>query len=266
MRLPCDYHLHTRLCRHARGTPEDLAAAATALDIPEIGITEHAPMMRDDWDDWHMGIGDLDRYLELVAEARDAHPRLPIRCGLEVDYLPGHEEWIGSLARRHRWDYLIGSVHYVSDTFDFDNPGKVSWWKREEVPRIWAEYLDRLALAAASGLFHVLGHLDLCKKFGFHPQEDMTPRFAGLLETARDHDVAIEINTAGLCKPCREMYPSQGILALARRIGVPLSFGSDAHDPGHVGRNFAEAMTSARKAGYRECCRFHQGERKMHPF
>jgi len=60
MGLPADYHMHTPLCRHATGEPTDYAAQAVNLGIPEIGFSEHNPMIRDDYDDWHMLQGDLD--------------------------------------------------------------------------------------------------------------------------------------------------------------------------------------------------------------
>ena len=49
-------------------------------------------------------------------------PNLTIRLALEVDYLPGGEDWIRGLAARHPWDYFIGSVHYVSDSWAIDDP------------------------------------------------------------------------------------------------------------------------------------------------
>jgi histidinol-phosphatase (PHP family) len=50
-------------------------------------------------------------------------------------------------------------------------------------------------------------------------------------------------------------------LRLAFAKGVPITFGSDAHAPNEVGMNFAEAISLAQAAGYKECCRFAQ--RKM---
>jgi histidinol-phosphatase (PHP family) len=67
---------------------------------------------------------------------------------------------------------------------------------------------------------------------------------------------AIELNTAGLRKDCREIYPSREILQLAFQKGVPITFGSDAHAPEEVGMNFAEAVQLARSVGYRNACRF----------
>ena len=44
--------MHTPLCRHATGEPAELAAQAVKLGLPEIGFSEHNPMIRDDYDDW----------------------------------------------------------------------------------------------------------------------------------------------------------------------------------------------------------------------
>src|SRR5688572_26576985 len=55
--------------------------------------------------------------------------QLSIKLDLEVDYLPGQEDWIRELAARHPWDYFIGSVHYVSDSWAIDDPSAISKWK-----------------------------------------------------------------------------------------------------------------------------------------
>src|SRR5688500_17492997 len=117
MLLPADYHMHTPLCRHAVGEPTDYAAHAVRTGLTEIGFTDHSPMRRDDFENWRMRLDQLDDYVSKVREAQQNHPQLTIRIGLEVDYLPGHEDWIRQLAARHPWDYFIGSVHYVSDSW-----------------------------------------------------------------------------------------------------------------------------------------------------
>src|SRR5256886_5813981 len=147
MGLPADYHMHTPLCRHAVGEPTEYAAQAVKLGIPEIGFSEHNPMIRDDYDDWHMFQRDLEDYVAKVEKARRDHPQLAIKLALEVDYIPGQEEWIHDLSARHPWDYLIGAVHYVSETWDFDNPKKVSEWKRSNPFEVWTTYFERLTKA-----------------------------------------------------------------------------------------------------------------------
>jgi histidinol-phosphatase (PHP family) len=118
-------------------------------------------------------------------------------------------------------------------------------------------------MAAASGLFDIIGHADLCKKFAFYPKQDCTPLFEKFLEAAVQSGAALELNTAGLRKACQEIYPSRRILELACRKQVPMAFGSDAHAPGEVGLNFKEAVSLARDVGYTHCLEFAQRRREV---
>ncbi len=258
MSFPADYHMHTPLCRHAVGEPGDYAQRALAVGIAEIGFSEHSPMRQDDFDDWRVLDSQLDEYVAKVRQAQRDFPQLIIRLGLEVDYLPGHEEWIRGLAVRHPWDYFIGSVHYVSDGWAVDNPHKLSEWKKRDPWEVWSVYVERLTLAAETELFDIIGHADLPKKFGHRPTRDCAPLYRRFLDTAKLHGCAIELNTAGLRKECREIYPSREILQLARQAGVPITFGSDAHAPEEVGTGFAEAVQLAREMGYSTWLRFAQ--------
>ncbi len=261
MVFPADYHMHTPLCHHASGEPTELAAQAERVGLREIGFSEHNPMPRDDFDNWRMARADIPAYVDQVQQARKEHPNLIIKLGLEVDFVPGYEEWVRELASICDWDYLIGSVHYVSDSWAIDNPQEIGKWKGRPPFEVWSAYFDRLTMAAESGLFDIIGHADLCKKFAIYPEEDCTPLFTRSLEAAKKHDVAIELNTAGLRKDCREIYPSPAFLKLANRIGVPITFGSDAHAPGEVGMNFTEALQLAREAGYKDSCQFTERKR-----
>ncbi len=256
--LPADYHMHTPLCRHAVGEPVEYAARAVEIGLKEIGFTDHSPMRQDDFDNWRMRFDQLGEYVEKVRKAQRDFPLLTIRLGLEVDYLPGHEEWIRELASLHPWDYFIGSVHYVSDSWAVDNPEKLSEWKQRDAFEVWTVYFDWLTRAASSGLFEIIGHADLPKKFRFYPNRDCTHLYQRFLSAVKSKDVAIELNTAGLRKDCREIYPSRYILQLAAQKGVPITFGSDAHAPGEVGADLAAAVDLARSAGYTHCCRFEQ--------
>jgi histidinol-phosphatase (PHP family) len=256
MSLPADYHLHTPLCRHAEGEPIEYATQAAALGLPEIGFSDHSPMPEDGFDDWRMRQDQLDTYVAAVEQARQATPELTIRLALEVDYLPGTEEWVRELADRHPWDYFIGSVHYVTREWDIDNPHKRARWEGQDPWAVWSAYAERVRAAVESGLFDLIGHLDLCKKFGHRPDQDPTPLFRPALAAAARRGVAIELNTGGLRKECREIYPAPPLLRLAHELGVPITFGSDAHHPSEVGADFRAAVALARSAGYRESLRF----------
>jgi len=266
MSLPADYHLHTPLCRHAVGEPTEYAARALALGLREIGFSDHSPMPREDFDHWRMFAGQLDEYVEMVRRAQREHPSLTVRLALEVDFLPGQEDWIRELAGRHAWDYFIGSEHYVSPPWAIDDPGMRAEWEKHDPAEVWSAYCERLTQAAASGLFDILGHIDLPKKFGFRPPGDSTRLFAGLMAAARRKGVAIELNTGGLRKDCQEIYPAGPLLELAFREGVAITFGSDAHAVAEVGLGLAQAVDLARHAGYTHCCRFARRRRETVAF
>jgi histidinol-phosphatase (PHP family) len=266
MALPPDLHMHTPLCRHATGEPVEYARRAVELGFTEIGMSDHSPMRQDDFDDWRMRFDQLDEYVEKVRQAQKDFPQLTIRLAMEVDYLPGQEEWIRELAGLHPWDYFIGSVHYVSDSWAIDSPYKLSEWKNRDVWEVWSIYFERLTMAAETGLFEIIGHADLPKKFGHRPNRDCTPLYEKFLNAAKKHNCALDVNTAGLRKDCKEIYPSRQILDLASQKGVPITFGSDAHAPEEVGMNFAEAIQLVRSVGYRECLTFAKRQPKTVKF
>lgn len=266
MTWPPDYHMHTPLCLHAVGEPVEYAARAVKLGLTEIGFSDHSPMRQDNFDRWRMPLSDLDPYVEKVRRAQRDFPNLTIKLALEVDYFPDGEDWIRELAARHPWDYFIGSVHYVSGLFAIDDPKLLEKWQSSDVFGVWSDYFERLAKAAASGLFQIIGHADLPKKFNFRPKQDCRPLYGMFLDDAKKADVAIELNTAGLRKDCQEIYPCRELLVMAAERQVPITFGSDAHAPEEVGYAFADAMALARSVGYSHSCRFHAKKRTTAPF
>jgi len=264
MRTLADYHTHTPLCHHAEGWPVDYARAAARQGLAELGISDHSPMP-EPFDDWRMAIGDLPRYVDSVEEARAAFPELPIRLGLEVDYLPGHEAWIEKLACMAPWDYLIGSVHYIAPGWDVDNPKFLSRFEDRPVAEIWALYRDAYTRCIRSGLFDFVAHPDLPKKFGHRPAGDLRPYYVPVIAALAETGTAFEINTAGLRKPVGECYPSLDFLKMAREADVPLLINSDAHAPGEVGAGFETGVALAKEAGYTEVLRFAGRKRRAVP-
>ncbi len=266
MSLPPDLHMHTPLCRHAVGEPTEYARRAVELGFKEIGFSDHSPMRQDNFDEWRMNFDRLGEYVDKVRQAQKDFPRLTIRLAMEVDYLPGQEEWIRALATLHPWDYFIGSVHYVSDSWAVDSPSQLSEWKNRDVWEVWSIYFERLTMAAETGLFEIIGHADLPKKFGHKPDRDCTPLYEKFLNAAKKHNCALDVNTAGLRKDCKEIYPNRQLLELAFKKGVPITFGSDAHAPEEVGMNFNEAIQWVRSVGYAECLTFNRRKRETIPF
>jgi histidinol-phosphatase (PHP family) len=259
-----DYHTHNRLCRHAEGEPIDYARAAQQSGLPEIGISDHSPMPKV-LDDWRMLLEEFPEYLEMVDVARAALPEFPVRLGLEVDYIAGHEPWIEKLSGMAEWDFLIGAVHYIAPGWDFDNPKHLSRWSESDVATIWEEYWKTYTACVASGHFDFYAHPDLAKKFGFRPDGDLKRYYEPAIQAAVDTGAAFEINTAGRYKQVKEFYPAMEFLQLMAEAELPVLISSDAHEPGHVGRDFEDALALAKSAELTKTLRFEKRQRRVVP-
>lgn len=256
--MAVDYHLHTPFCRHAVGRPLEYVEAAKRAGLTEIGFADHNPMP-EPFDDWRMAVDQLPSYLDFVAEARASG--FPVRLGLECDFIPGYESWIERLAKEIPWDYLIGSVHYIAPGWDVDNPKHLSRFVQWPVETIWDLYWKRYISCVETGLFDFVAHPDLPKKFGYRPSGDLRRYYEPAIEALVQHNVGYEINTAGLRKDAREVYPAYGFIELAAKANVAVIINSDAHTPEEVGYQFDVAQTLARNAGYSRTVRFAQRKR-----
>lgn len=264
--MPADYHTHTPLCHHAEGEPEEYVDAAIAAGVTEYGISCHAPVKKEFFDDWRMAYADLEKYYAWIERARKhAAGRIPVRAGLECDWLPGCAEWVKHLRSLYDWDYFIGSVHYLNDwdsgnPWDFDNPKWLGRWASEDVEKVWARYWKEYTAMAESQLFEVMGHADLIKKFSYRPAGELYHYYEPAVEAIAAGGAVVELNTAGWHKPCQEAYPAKEFLELCRGAGVPLIISSDAHAPRELGRDFSRALHLAQEAGYNESALLERGK------
>lgn len=263
--------MHTPRCNHAIGTIDEYAEAALLVGLEEIGMSDHSPMP-DNFDEWRMDESELGSYIREVNETRQAFAgRLDVKLGLEADYFPGTEDYIKKLLDAHPWDYVIGSVHYLGDLsnkWGFDNPDDMSQWEVRDVEDAYCEYFELVAASARSGLFDIIGHPDLIKKFGHRPALDsrrVVEAEEAMLQAVKEADVALEVSSAGLRKPVAEVYPHGRIIARAAELGIPISFGSDAHAPGEVGHAMEDCIAMLALCGVHEIASFSSRKRQMKP-
>ncbi len=252
-----DYHIHTELCKHAQGPASAMAARAAALGLPELCFTDHAPAP-DGYDAINrMDLDQFPRYRAMVAEQAAARPPGPrILFGIEADFYEGCEAFLRAWLPRQGFDFALGSVHYLAD-WGFDNPDERAVWDSVDITATWRAYFRLIGRLADLRLMDAVGHLDLPKKFGHRPSDrDLAEMAKPALDRVAAAGMAIEINSSGLRRPVREIYPSPLLLALAREREIPICFGSDAHRPEEVGYAFAASLALARAAGYTRALRF----------
>jgi histidinol-phosphatase (PHP family) len=263
-----DYHMHTPRCNHATGSVSDYARAAVNKGMKEIGMSDHSPMPGGFDKAWRMDRTQLADYIKEVEKARDEFAgQLTIRVGLEADYYPGSETYVEEMIASYDWDYIIGSVHYIDD-WGFDNPDYIETWDNRDVNDTYCAYFDLVAASAASGLFDIIGHPDLIKKFGHRPSQNnrsVADAEERMLQSVLTSGAALEISSAGLRKPVKEIYPHHRIMARAAELGISFAFGSDAHAPGEVGHGTDACLALLEACGIREIASFQQRRRIMMP-
>jgi histidinol-phosphatase (PHP family) len=252
-----DYHTHLRdpdeRIDHSVEAVERFVEVAAERGVDEIGFTEHVYYFTQTRAVWTLPyqtercVYDLDRYVEAVVEAK--RHGLPVKLGLEIDYVGDRQDELAATLEPYPWDYLLGSVHWIDGLAIDQAPGI---WAERTVEEVWARYLAALAELAWSGHVDVLAHPDLVKCFGKRP---------ALIEYPPLDGVALEISTAGLHKPVGEVYPDLPMLS----AHPPITLASDAHVPANVGRDFDRALEHARAAGYETVTVFHRRQGRQEP-
>lgn len=247
-----DNHMHTTLCNHAEGEPEEYAEMALQRGLKGIVITCHSPMPDDFWPQVRMKPEEFPEYVDLVARATKEYAgRLDVRLGLETDYFPGYEWWAEKLNEQAELNHVLGSVHFFSPEY------KAKFWKGD-VTEFYRTYFRHLAESAETGLFDTLAHPDLVKNF--YPDQYDFERIQDTIEESLDRiqksGVAMELNTSGIHKKFPEMNPGPKMLRLMKDRNIPVVLGSDSHSPRRVSADFHYALDCLEDVGYQKVSYF----------
>lgn len=253
--MPVDYHVHAV----AHGEYEysvnwltSYVEQAKKRGLIDIGFSEH------------------DEYIEkidinIIKEVKRNNPDIGIKLGLEVDYRPEADESIKLLSKYYDFDYLIGSVHFIGD-WAFDHPDYKDRFDEYDIDVVYQNYYDLVDRAVKSGLFDIVGHIDLVKIWGHKPKQNVLKYVEPVLCSVKETGMAVEINGAGLRKPVKEIYPEFDIIQLMKQMNIPITLGSDAHHPDQMGMNIDVGVLLAKKAGYKNVIGFKGREKIILPF
>jgi histidinol-phosphatase (PHP family) len=256
MREMIDCHVHTQRCGHATGTVAQMVGAAVFKGLSGVVMTEHLPLPDDIDPSRHLSMpaDDLATYVDEVHSMAERVKGLQVITGAEVDWLPGREEYSAGMRRDAEAlgiEVFLGSVHFIGD-WAFDSPHDLAEWDRRDVGEVWEQYFSLWCDAASSGLFDVMAHPDLVKKFGHRPSFDTSDLYAEAARCAAQSGVMIEVSSAGLRKPVGEIYPGPELLSAFRAAGVEATAASDAHAPDEIGLGIEDSYAALHEAGYRQ--------------
>lgn len=251
-----DYHSHPQGHRVQPYTQELLQPwidSARARGLRDIVFTDH--------DRYHAGV-DFDE----IDKLREKNPDVKIRAGIELDNDPETSAASRKWVEKHwdKLDFVLGSVHYLErDDQMFDTvPAGAAQFEGRKIDIVYADYFRRVREIAATGLVDCLAHVDLVKIHGHRPETAIEFIITETLDFISARGLAIELSTAGWRKPVNELYPSDEIIRLASKKGIPFTTASDAHSHAQLGEDFERLAEKMSILGLREICLYERHKRQ----
>jgi histidinol-phosphatase (PHP family) len=259
MKLFSDYHSHPQGHRVQPYTAELLQPwvdSARERGLRDIAFTDH--------DRYHAGI-DFDE----IDKLREKNVDLKIRAGIELDNDPVNSATGRKWVEKHwdKLDFVLGSVHFLErDDQMFDSvPAGAAQFADRDIDVLYANYFRRVREIAATGLVDCLAHVDLIKIHRHRSNARIEDLVEETLELIRSRNLAIELSTAGWRKPVNELYPSDEIIRLAVKKGIPFTTASDAHSHVQLGENFERLAEKMSILNLREVCVYEKHKRQTRP-
>jgi histidinol-phosphatase (PHP family) len=246
--IPLDYHMHSRYSEDSKDTPEAMCRRAIALGIPEIGFAEH-------WD-----VGPYEKnpryfqpekwYSEIERLRSLFSGKMTIRAGVEIAEPHLYPQAAAEILTRAPFDFVLGSVHFVGSNFMFDE----GYFRSHTADQVYRAYFAEVENLLETADLDILAHLDIPVRtagpiLGYNPAlyEEEIRRILGKV-IARD--LSLDVNSAGLRKPSRNLMPDPMILKwYAGMGGKRVTLGSDAHSTAQVGMHLDIALEAIRQAG-----------------
>jgi histidinol-phosphatase (PHP family) len=260
-----DGHVHTPFCPHGtKDSIEEYAERALLLGFKEITFAEHAPLPEGFIDptplkDSAMDFEKIDDYFMTIEKAKQKYKGiLKINTGFEVDFIEGFEEETTLFLNKYGQylDDAILSVHFLKningeyDCLDY-SPNAFGRMIEQygSVENVHLHYYQTVLCSIHSDLGPYkpkrLGHITLANKFklGYPTSKLFLEEMNEILECVSRKGYELDYNGAGTAKPlCREPYPPDWVIRQAVKLGIPLVYGSDAHQAKEIGQGLDQLL------------------------
>jgi histidinol-phosphatase (PHP family) len=249
--IPADGHVHTEWSSDAPfGSMARTCERAVAIGLPAVAFTDHANfttiLLRGDI--MVPEPFDVDGYLAEVRRCRERYPQLRILSGVELGEPHWHPRPVADLLAAGGFDRVIGSVHCRAIDHG-RHVDVVDAYDHASTRDVVRDYLaDVVALVESSIPFAVLGHIDYPLRYWPNAAGPASPaafeaEYREVLRLLAGTTRALEVNTKA------EVYPE--IVRWWYEVGGDaIVFGSDAHAPAALAREFPAAAAMVEACGF----------------
>lgn len=272
--ITVDTHIHT-LFSHGKATVQEMYAAARDKGMTVFGFSEHSPRPEgfDYPTDYKAKLtAAWPEYIRQVSDLKSNNDGIKVLLGIEMDWTTGQDAYIRQKLAADPFDYVIAGIHFLG-TWGFDYKAD-DWaeWTEAECHARYETFFESMIDVAKTGLFNIIAHPDIIKIFSVDVFRSWigTSKAQEAVRTAlcavKDAGMAMEVSSAGLRKMCKEIYPGPYLMETAKAIGLPISFGSDAHSTASVGYAFDQLAEYARAYGYTQSVYFENRTMQVRSF
>lgn len=256
-------HTHTVFCDGVN-TPEELIQEALRKGFDSIGFSGHSYMKRYPREYSMTPENNLSYRKEIQRMKEKYAGQIKVYCGMEADAYTDAD--LGG------YDYLIGSVHYISKDgllLDFDRTDLVH--PRYAMQRFLSEFFDgdgmkfakayyeTLARLPEHGQYDIIGHYDLIVKHNdalhFVDEESREYRNYAIeaAEALAGKIKLFEVNTGAIARGYRKIpYPAPFIMKELKRLGFGAVISSDCHKKENLDFHFHETEELLKECGFKE--------------
>jgi len=228
--MQANYHTHTYLCHHAKGTPEEYVERAIERGLKILGFSDHVPMPCSDptyVSGCRMRVDQTELYVHTVLGLKEKYKNdIAIFVGYEAEYMPREFENMVKNLTRYPVDYMILGQHFSNNEYDGQYFGHPTFKESMIV-----KYVDQAVAGMETGMFTYLAHPDLVNYIG--PKAVYRREMTRLIEAANRTQTPMEFNLLGFAT--HRNYPNDDFWRMVSEIGGTVVLGCDAHQVEMVG-------------------------------
>ena len=264
-----DTHTHSTFSRDSTVTVEQSVKAAIATRLAGISFTDHL--------DIGVPEGSVGDYFE-IPEQQSAIKACIAQYGTEVNIYAGIEvglqthclEEIQKIISAHRFDIVIGSIHWVNHL----DPYQGDFYFNKSLKEAYREYLEYyIDCIRQFGDFDVLGHYDYISRYSPYTPKTLTYRsfkdeLDALFKIAIENGKAIEVNTRSFLSRDGQQPPQfdPDVFKRYRELGGEMvTLGSDAHDRTRLAADFEYYAAKLRQCGLKYLTHFKERKPVLTP-
>ncbi|MBQ7376780.1 MAG: histidinol-phosphatase [Clostridia bacterium] len=219
-----NFHTHTTRCGHATGSMEAYVLRAIEGGIRTMGFSDHIPLRFADGSEsaHRVPLAEVRDYYEEACFLREKYKdKIEIRIGFETEFYPALFQEMIKDAVAFGAEYLILGQHFLGE----ENCGGSAAIRPNASEADLVRYTSLLIEAAEYGVLTYIAHPDI---FNFTGDPAIYAReVRRLCAYCRAKALPLEINFLGI--RTKRNYPNEAFWRIAGELGVPVTFGNDAH-------------------------------------